>query len=69
MLSVMPLFVYVPVSANGPRGKVIVHLEHDITGTDQNRQPRRTQDDPTEEHVDGAAWRSANVAAVQMLSA
>ena len=69
MISVMPLFVYVPVPANGPRLEVIMHLEHDITGVDQNWQPRRTQDGPTKEHVDGAAWRSANVAAVQMLRA
>jgi hypothetical protein len=62
MNTVMPLFVYVPVSANGPRLEVIVHLEHDITGVDRNWQPRRTQDDPTEEHVDGAARRSATVA-------
>ena len=39
----MLLFVYVPISANRPGLEVIVHLEHDITVTDQNDQPRRTQ--------------------------
>lgn len=49
------LFVYVPMVANGPRSKVIMPLEHDITGIGQDRQPRRVQHGSARKHSAGAA--------------